>query len=395
MVDVTVPLGIYVSVPFCKAKCTYCNFASGVHAAARMDEYVERLCGEIRGSRRQAGRLGATLPDTVDTVFFGGGTPSLLSPEHFQSIFTALRGEFSVAQDAEITIECAPGQMPEATLEWLLALGMSRISFGVQSFVDQESRAVGRLHTGAQCIDEVARMHRSGIDRVNVDLIAGLPHQTRESWRYSLQQAVETEASHVSVYMLEVDEDSRLGRELIGEGVRYGAGLVPDESQIASMYTEACESLGEAGIAQYEISNFSRKGEESRHNLKYWHRDPYLGFGLDAHSMLLDRNSNAVRFANCDDLDTYLINVPVEGENIDSAAAFEEAVFLGLRLNRGISVLQLREDFSEALIDPFLHQVQQMQIAGMVQRDGDTICLTNEGRLLSNTVFTELFSVPA
>ena len=289
MVDVTVPLGIYVSVPFCKAKCTYCNFASGVHAAARMDEYVERLCGEIRRSRRQAGSLGATLPDAVDTVFFGGGTPSLLSPEHFQSIFTALRGEFAVAQDAEITIECAPGQMPEATLERLLALGMSRVSFGVQSFVDQESRAVGRLHTGAQCIDEVARMHRSGIDRVNVDLIAGLPHQTRESWRYSLQQAVQTEASHVSVYMLEVDEDSRLGRELIGEGVRYGAGLVPEELQIASMYTEACESLSEAGIAQYEISNFSRKGEESRHNLKYWHRDPYLGFGLDAHSMLIEK----------------------------------------------------------------------------------------------------------
>ena len=199
--------GIYISVPFCKAKCTFCNFASGVFAADRMQHYVERVCEEIRNAGAAAERLGAELPRAVDTLYFGGGTPSLLSAEQFGLIFEHLRGEFELATDAEITLECAPGQLSDATLAELLRQGMNRISFGVQSFVDRETAAVGRLHTRQQCEEEIARVRAAGIHEINIDLIAGLPHQTAQSWTYSVEQAIASAAPHVSVYMLEVDDE--------------------------------------------------------------------------------------------------------------------------------------------------------------------------------------------
>ncbi len=177
------PVGIYISVPFCKAKCSFCNFASGVFSADRMQGYVDKVCVEIRGAKAAAKRIGAVLDRPADSVYFGGGTPSLLSPGQFQQIFAALRGEFDLATDAEITLECAPGQLADSTLDELLRQGMNRISFGVQSFVDHESAAVGRLHTSRQCEAEIARVRAAGIREINLDLIAGLPHQTEQSWR--------------------------------------------------------------------------------------------------------------------------------------------------------------------------------------------------------------------
>src|SRR5258708_5699011 len=204
-----------------------------------------------------------------------------------QRVFDAVRALFSVRPDAEVTVECAPGTLSPEMLEGLLACGVNRVSLGVQSFVDAEAAAVGRLHKRSTVLDDIARLGAGGITNFNVDLIAGLPHQTAGSWQQSLDETLATGAAHASVYMLEVDEDSRVGREVIAGGTRYHAHFGSDEEATADFYLAACEQLEAAGIAQYEISNFARPGSESRHNLKYWTRQPYLGFGVDAHSMLM------------------------------------------------------------------------------------------------------------
>src|ERR1019366_7109697 len=216
-------VGVYVSVPFCKAKCTYCNFASGVFGAERMDGYVQRVCGEIAATRERVAELvkmaeTAEFPARADSVYLGGGTPSLLGAEQLRRLFAALRAEFEITKDAEVTLECAPGQLREETLEEMLRRGMNRVSFGVQSFVDREAAAVGRLHTRKMCLSEIERLRAAGVGNINVDLIAGLPRQTAASWRESVEAAIESEVPHVSVYMLEVDEESRLGREMLKAG---------------------------------------------------------------------------------------------------------------------------------------------------------------------------------
>ena len=395
------PLGVYISVPFCKAKCTFCNFASDAFAPGRMQRYVDRLCGEIAGARSSAATLGALLPERVDTVYFGGGTPSLLSAAHVGQIFGRLRGEFGVAEDAEITLECAPGQLSGETLDELLRLGLNRVSLGVQSFVDRESAAIGRLHTERICVEEVGRLWAAGVEDISVDLIAGLPHQTAASWEYSVEAAIATGVPHVSVYMLEVDEDSRLGREMLSNGGRYGAGAVPSEDESADWYQVACDRLNAAGVMQYEISNFARVGHRSRHNLKYWRRDPYVGFGLDAHSMLMTEGG-AVRFSNTSDLDIYSAEgeaalplyqegLPVpEIEVVTASRAFEESLFLGLRLNAGVSLHSLRDQFGEAMFDEALVAMHELGDAGLLVFTGDCVALTGRGRMVSNEVFSRL-----
>jgi oxygen-independent coproporphyrinogen-3 oxidase len=398
------PVGIYISVPFCKAKCTFCNFASGVFGAERMQQYVDRLCEEIRTSRVAARNIAASLPQAVDTIYFGGGTPSLLSPQQFQQIFQHLRGEFDLAGDAEITLECAPGQLSDETLSELLQQGMNRISFGVQSFVDRETAAVGRLHTEQQCEAELARVRAAGVHEINIDLIAGLPHQTVESWRYSVERAIASGAPHLSVYMLEVDDESRLGREMLEQGTRYGASSVPSEDDTADWYQQACTAFRAAGVQQYEISNFAQPGHQSRHNLKYWQRQPYIGFGLDAHSML-SAGGGAVRFANTSDLDQYLGNAAPtpfrlleppsnaaapEFDIIGRDEAFEESLFLGLRLNEGVDLNHLRNQFGDAILDDAMPTLLEVRDAGLLELSSERMRLTAHGRLVSNEVFNRL-----
>ena len=403
-------VGVYISVPFCKAKCTFCNFASGVFSVDRMQGYVDRVCEEIRGAKVVAKGLGATLERSVDSVYFGGGTPSLLSAEQFRQIFGALRHQFDLAAGAEITLECAPGQLGEDTLNELLRQGMNRISFGVQSFVDRESAAVGRLHTEQQCRAEIARLLAAGVPEINLDLIAGLPHQTEESWRYSVEQAIAIDVPHISVYMLEVDEESRLGKEMLANGTRYHASAVPSEDDAAAWYQLACEAFDAAGLRQYEISNFARRGHESRHNLKYWRRQPYIGFGLDAHSML-NAGASDVRFANTDDLDAYLGEASnggpfeivsqakdssdTEADIIGRGEAFEESLFLGLRLNEGIALDSLRGEFGDAMLAEAMPALMEVRDAGLLEFDFDRIRLTARGRMVSNEVFSRLLIASA
>jgi oxygen-independent coproporphyrinogen-3 oxidase len=376
-------VGIYVSVPFCRSKCSYCNFASGVFAAERMSGYVERVAGELRGARRRAAAMGAVLPQRVGSIYLGGGTPSLLPPELLRRIFESVCGEFDVEPDAEVTVECAPGQIADEVLAEMAALGVNRVSLGVQSFVESEAAAVGRRHTEQVVMDDMRRLRAAGIAAVNVDLIAGLPHQSEQSLRRSLDAAVGSGAEHVSVYMLEVDEDSRLGREVMAGGTRYHAHFVPEDERAAELYVLAYEHLERAGVKQYEISNFARTGRESRHNLRYWRREPYLGVGLDAHSMLerADAAIPAVRFANCDDFERYLAgDGGAEPEIVTQRAAAEEQVFLGMRLNEGMDLRGVVDERAQA----------ELESAGLLETADARSRLTVRGRLLSNEVFARL-----
>jgi len=418
------PLGIYISVPFCRTKCTYCNFASGVFSRPLFARYVDQLCADIATADKTAAEMGGEFSRHADSVYLGGGTPSVLAPDDLLRVFEAVRQKFEVAPDAEVTVECAPGTLNSEMIETLLRCGVNRVSLGVQSFVDEETRSVARLHTRETTLDDIERLRAAGIANINVDLIAGLPHQTAESWEKSLDDAVATGVPHCSVYMLEIDEDSRLGRELIAGGTRYHAHFVPDEDLTADLYVRAVQRLNEAGIRQYEISNFARNGYESRHNLKYWTRQPYLGFGVDAHSMLeaasdpyvllrveelqhpatedeggmrpcavTQANLDAVRFSTPDSLDAYLAALQLTRAPVSRCAAREEEFFLGLRLNRGVdlSEIQARYGLSETITDA----VGELVSCGLVEREESVIRLTERGRLLSNEVFQRFITIPS
>ncbi|MGA7244697.1 MAG: radical SAM family heme chaperone HemW [Terracidiphilus sp.] len=391
-------LGLYISIPFCRSKCTYCNFASGVYPASEHARYIQRLIDEMHGARQWSKDLSADLPSRVDTIYLGGGTPSLLEPDLIARLFAAIRAEFTIEPDAEITVECAPGQIADATLNAIAQAGVNRVSLGVQSFIDREAHQSGRLHSRAIVLDDLKRLRAAGIANLNLDLIAGLAGQTFASWQDSVSTLTETGVAHASIYMLEVDDDSRLGRELIAGGARYHAELVPTDDTIAGMYEYAIESLDSAGLQQYEISNFAQPGHESRHNLRYWQRRPYLGLGLDASSMLRETPGSSdssqpcyvLRFTTTDDLKAYLEGPqPPETAWLSPERQHEEAWFLGLRLNEGVFVPALRREFGNQPVARALEVVAQLTERGLLDCDGENVRLTAQGRLLSNEVFQE------
>ena len=416
------PLGLYFSIPFCRSKCTYCNFASGVYPASEHARYTARLVDDLATAPAFARQNSLTLPATVDTIYFGGGTPVLLEAEHFHSIFRSIREHFALTPDAEITVEAAPGQISDATLAAMVENGVNRISFGVQSFIDKEAQQSGRLHTRAIVLEDLRRLRAAGISNINLDLLAGLAGQTLDSWRKSLSVLIETGVPHASIYMLEIDEDSRLGRELISGGVRYGAELVPSDDTIAQMYEEAVEILSSAGIPQYEISNFARPGFESRHNLRYWQRRAYLGLGLDASSMLYATDGTALRFTTTSDLSEYLDGSfePTERSWLGPVQQLEEAWFLGLRRNAGVSLNGLEAEFGAEAIAPTIDVAERLAADGLLhielhpakrrkpaqRKTGQGIRsevspevpdrivrLTPRGRLISNDLFAEFLGL--
>lgn len=398
-------LGLYISVPFCRSKCTYCNFASGVYPASQHALYVDRLIEDLRASQGWATQTSVDLPSRVDTIYLGGGTPNLLAPDLIERLFTAIRAGFDLDLDAEITMECAPGQFAPGTLEAMAAAGVNRVSLGVQSFVDAEARSSGRLHTRAVVEDDLRRLGAAGLANLNVDLIAGLAGQSFESWDASLDALTETGVPHASVYMLEVDEDSRLGRELMAGGTRYHASAVPTDDAIARMYEHALEKLPAAGFEQYEISNFSRPGFASRHNLRYWQRRPYLGLGLDASSMLRGEPSShsrdgseprpVLRAKTTDDLAAYLAGPqPLETAWLSREQQHEEAWFLGLRLNPGVDIAVLEEEFGRETVVPALAVVDRLVEDDLLAFDGTRVQLTARGRMICNEVFQEFIGLP-
>ncbi|OLD16493.1 MAG: hypothetical protein AUI85_09420 [Acidobacteriales bacterium 13_1_40CM_3_55_5] len=388
------PVGLYISVPFCRTKCSYCNFASDVFSRAVFHRYVERVCSDMERANSIADQMAGRFDRTLDSIYLGGGTPTIIDITELERLFVTISQNFELLPNAEVTVECAPGTLTPAVVEALWRSGVNRVSLGVQSFVDQESAAVGRLHSRTIVLDDIARLRAAGISNINIDLIAGLPHQTRESWEVSVGAAIASGVPHASVYMLEVDEDSRLGRELMAGGTRYHAHFVPQDEVTADFYDMACERLDSAGVRQYEISNFAREGHESRHNLKYWTRQPYLGFGVDADSMLLSREgkNEAVRFSTPDSLEEYVAEGPLKPNAVTSHAALEETFFLGLRLNRGVDLKEVAAKFGPSAVAGFTETISEFVEGGLMEREDSWIGLTPRGRLLSNEVFERFVS---
>jgi oxygen-independent coproporphyrinogen-3 oxidase len=383
-------IGLYISVPFCRSKCSFCNFASNVYGVEHHGRYVERVCQDLRNSRRRAQGIGAYLPSCADSIYLGGGTPSVLEASLLHQLFAAIRSAFRVSGDAEITMECAPGQIDDAVLAAIVECGVNRVSLGVQSFIDREAATTGRLHNREVALRDIERLRAAGIGRISVDLIAGLPHQTLDSWQQSLEVLTGTGVEHASIYMLEVDDESRLGKELLNGGARYHAGAVPKDDTIATMFEMAPHALSRYGMEQYEISNYAVPGQESKHNLKYWARQPYLGVGLDAHSMLQHaEGGRGVRFNSTDDLREFMEGAADwrEVDHLTARAALEEAWFLGLRVSAGVSQESMERTFGTAAFERYLPVIGELVEGGVIETAGDWIRLTSRGKLISNDVF--------
>jgi putative oxygen-independent coproporphyrinogen III oxidase len=363
--------GVYISYPFCAQKCTYCNFASGVFPRELEPGYVEALVAEIASH---------DWPWQPETIYLGGGTPSGMATDDLDRILASIpdRGDWR-----EATIEAAPGAITtEHAAAWTRA-GINRVSLGVQSFVQRELARTGRKHTAEIVEREMAVLRAHGLQNINIDLIAGLPGQTRASWRESLAWIERLAPPHVSVYMLEIDEDSRLGSEVLLNGKRYGAPDVPSDELTAELYETAVAELARVGIQRYEISNFARPGFESLHNLKYWRLEPYVGFGADAHSF-----DGAVRSQNVESPSEYVEKIQSgQSAHIDEtpANAAEERFFVGLRLTHGI---QPRADEWIKFEQPIRRFIDE----GLLARDGSRLRLTDRGVLFSNEVFAEFLA---
>lgn len=358
--------GVYISYPFCNQKCSFCNFASDVGSPQSKIAYHKALLQEIRAQEW------AWRPETV---YFGGGTPSLMPRELLDQLMAAI----PAGGLTEVTLECAPGTVTREAVEGWRQAGVNRVSLGVQSFVTKELRQTGRRHTAETVRRDVEMVRDAGIHDINLDLIAGLPGQTPASWEESLDCIERLDPPHVSVYIFEVDEDSRLGKEVLLGGVRYGAARVPAEEAVAELYERAVERLAAMGIERYEISNFSKPGHRSRHNLKYWLLEPYVGFGLDAHSF--DGNR---RWSNPDNLNAYLTRGRVQEVTVTDAA--EEHFFVGLRLMDGIEP-------STAEWARFAGPIDKWVRLGMLERGRERLRLAPQGVLLSNEIFQDFVNV--
>lgn len=355
--------GVYISWPFCAQKCTYCNFASGVFPRELEGAYTERLARELAECDWKM---------VPGTIYFGGGTPSQMDAGVVARLLDLVPGR----PWAEATMEAAPGSFDSEAIASWVAAGINRVSLGAQSFVDLELRRTGRKHTAETVFRDVAALRAGGISDFNIDLIAGLAGQTVESFAESVEAALALDPPHVSVYMLEVDEDSRLGLEILNNGGRYGARDIPGDEAIAAMYERAVERLEAAGVLQYEISNFARAGRQSRHNLKYWKLEPYLGFGADAHSYFGGRRWQNVELAS-----EYVAAAKLRVTST-VANSLEERFFVGLRLREGVEVGDADWVVHGAAIDRFLGM-------GLLERVGERVRLTTRGILLSNEIFQE------
>jgi oxygen-independent coproporphyrinogen-3 oxidase len=360
--------GIYISWPFCAQKCTYCNFASGVQPRGLEGDYLNALLAEITAQ---------PIPSS-DTLYIGGGTPSGIDPPVIEKLRSALPGIWQ-----EGTIEAAPGTLTSERIRAWRRAGVNRVSLGVQSFVRAELARTGRRHDHATVLEDVALLRAEGILNISIDLIAGLPGQTVESWQTSLDALIALEVPHASVYMLEIDDDSRLGSEILLGGKRYGAFDVPSDDRIATFYETAVDQLAREGIRRYEISNFARDGCESLHNLKYWRREPYLGFGSDAHSF-----DGVTRWQNVETAPEY-VGKSQNGESVRAESTrpdpVEEKFFVGLRLAEGV-----QPDESDWL--RYGSAFTRHLASGMMESDDGRLRLTNRGIMVSNEIFQDFIA---
>ncbi|HWP55490.1 MAG TPA: radical SAM family heme chaperone HemW [Pyrinomonadaceae bacterium] len=379
--------GVYIHIPFCRSRCSYCDFATGMYEGALAERYVAAIISEI-GSWREVEARAA-----VDTVYFGGGTPSLLAPAQIESILTAVESRFEIVEGAEITLEINPGDggasaaAKQQNFSELRGLGVNRASFGAQTFDDRDLKQLGRTHNADDISKTFQQLRDAGFANLNFDLIAGLPGQTLSGWQRNLEQALTLRPEHLSLYLLDVHEGTPLADQ-----IRAGMRPKPDDDLAGEMYAIMIEQVCAAGYEHYEISNFCLPGFASRHNTKYWAGAPYYGFGNSAHSY----DGHRRRWANERDTMKYVRLVEkdespiVERTNLDEADARSESIFLGLRLMRGIDLKTYQARFGTDLREQYNGELDRLSEAGLIEIDEELLKLTTRGALLSNEVFAAL-----
>jgi oxygen-independent coproporphyrinogen-3 oxidase len=374
-------LGLYLHIPFCSAICNYCNFNRGLFDAELKQQYVSALMREIASQADGA---------PADTIYFGGGTPSLLEPEEVESIIAACRRAFAVSADAEVTLEANPETVTPERLAGFLEAGVNRLSFGVQSFRDEELQRLTRLHSAGRAAEAFRMAREAGFDNISLDLMMWLPQQTIPQWLESVNALIALAPDHASLYILELYPNAPL-RDAMARGQW---SLAPDDDA-ADMYLEAMTRLDGAGYQQYEISNVARPGRQSRHNLKYWTDGEWLGFGCGAHS-----TRRGVRWKNLSSTTEYIAAVAsgghlvTERRELSAREALEEALFTGLRLTRGIDVNTVKTRYGVDVWDIYRHQLEQFREAGVLIYDGRLLRLSRAGMLLANEIMAKFLDSP-
>ncbi|MGI9036534.1 MAG: radical SAM family heme chaperone HemW [Pyrinomonadaceae bacterium] len=370
--------GIYLHIPFCKSRCSYCDFATDVFKNAEtVERYVNALAQEISDFKFQN-------PDfkfQIDTIYFGGGTPSLLAPRQLEKILNALDKKFSVSAHSEITLEMNPATINLKTARQYRNLGVNRASFGAQTFDDAELKRLGRRHTASDVRETIELLRAADFQNVSFDLIAGLPRQTLKDWERNLTEALKLKPEHLSLYLLEIHEGTPLA-----EQIRSHRQPAPDEDLTAEMYELMIEKTAENGYAQYEISNFSLSGFESRHNSKYWLCEPVFAFGVSAHSF-----DGKIRRANERDTNRYvsLIEAGASPQTFcEKADLKSETIFLGLRLTKGLDLGEYENRFGIDLREKFAADLARLEDAKLVEYAGNNLRLTRRGMVFSNEVFS-------
>ena len=409
------PLGIYIHIPFCSTKCDYCNFASGVYPESLVLPYLSALREEILGVKSLLAEFGqASLPLSnfeVDTVYFGGGTPSLIDPKHIAGLLCLVGEVFAMSARPEVTLEVNPGSVNPQRVQEHVEAGVNRVSMGMQTFQDEMLKRIGRSHSVADSFATWSLYREAGIQNASLDLIAGLPGQRLVDWQENLQAVEKIGPEHISMYLLEIHENTRFGT-VYGKASAAGSALVtntagdvpsaipsptlpdiplPDDELVTEFYQLAVNRFNELGYRQYEISNFALPERQSRHNLKYWTNQPFIGFGCGAYSYFADR-----RWGNERSVGRYIERIHEHRHAIDYhshlsvAEHEEEALFLGLRLTDGIPLDEFRTRFGFDLREKYRRQIAHLNDAGLVEVVPDRFRLTPRGWMLSNEVFTEL-----
>ena len=372
-------LGLYIHIPFCVKKCAYCDFLSWGGDKEQRVDYVRALEQEILSYKNFAEDY------QVSTLYFGGGTPSVLEGELLERIMEAIRRTFQIEEKAEVTLEMNPGTALKEKLELYKKLGINRLSMGIQSVKNENLKLLGRIHTYEDFLESYCMAREAGFDNLSGDLISSLPGQTLAEWKEELEILMETPLEHVSVYQLIIEEGTEFYK-------KYGEceELLPDEETSREIYLWTGKYLKSRGFEQYEISNYAREGKQSAHNLRYWERKDYLGLGLGGASMI--RN---MRMSNTRDWDKYMAycrdpgKIREEVEVLEESGQMEEFMFLGLRKTRGISKKEFRRTFGKDIDLVYEKTLEKYLKNGMLQESGDRIFLSEEGILLSNQVFAD------
>lgn len=372
-------VGLYIHIPFCRQKCFYCDFPSGIGSEALQKEYTEALCREIAAQ-------GSSLSGrTVATVYIGGGTPTALPDELLARILRALRAAFVFAADVECTVEANPGTVTAEKLRLLRTLGVNRLSFGVQSFDDALLRGIGRIHTGQEAVEAIRLAKTAGFENISLDLMYGLPGQTLADLKRSVKIALAQRVQHISMYGLQLEEGTAFAA-----WEAQGKLVLPDEAIAEQMYDYMTEMLPQNGYERYEISNFAQRGFASRHNLGYWQDRPYIGIGAAAHSY--DKNR---RWRNTVDVSAYNRKMAA-GESVSEAEEIlsrrilmEEFCFLALRTKRGIPVAKFKEKFGCSPGAVYGASIRRLQARGLLVADDEYLQLTALGMKYGNVVFAE------